>query len=717
MATQRLTLLPTAPTVDTAYVFPASGGGNTYKISTGELAGWISSKDVNLKSNNYTVTTQDQKSLMSFYGGGSYNLVIPSHSEDPIPVGTIIDVTNNGTSIVYISATQYSPAVGFQIVGLMNYTGQSSVNENSVSVGLGNPSWGPAIEANPTDYEIVFNGGLIATITGASGTASAGAQWTFTGTWPANVSGAPLTIRSKNYSPGNVGVSLNSPEGFYVVNYGLASLIKVANNQWVLSGNLSYHPDRYFGNVGLLAHMSGTDGASSFVDSSNSPKTMNVYGEVKTLSTQYKYGPTSAYFNGGWNALTLGGSDDFNFGSGDFTIELWTLVDAYNANSSRLIQSRDGDYHSGFNIGIGPNGMLGVYVSSNGNNWDVISDATSLGIVPLNTWTHIAFTRKNGVFLIFVNGNIVYSKTSSASLYYNSTDTIIIGGQTNAYGPNRSLNGYIDEVRITKGEGRYSQPFQLNNIPYPDLSVSFNVQPKLVPGLRLWLDANDSTSLYDSVSGGSNVVADSSIARWEDVSGENNHAIQNDSDKRPLRKVSSRNSKDTVLFDGSNDCFVVPNFWLQSHFSVFIVQTSLASSGTKFWLEHGPNLNSNPGFYFQGINGAIWAVRRGSNIHEGDTNTLANGTDWIGDSWSLASFVYNGAGYVYKNGVLVTSQSHSGSTLSNTILTDTLNIASRNQNSIFLNGSIAEIIIYDKPLPNLYRIGIEKYLKNKWNIS
>jgi hypothetical protein len=458
--------------------------------------------------------------------------------------------------------------------------------------------------------------------------------------------------------------------------------------------------------------MSGTDGGSSFVDSSNSPKTINVYGEVKTVSTQYKYGPTSAYFNGGWNALTLSGSDDFNFGSGDFTIELWVLVDAYYTNSSRLIQSRDGDLYSGFNIGIGPNGMLGVYVSSNGNNWDVISDATSLGIVPLNTWTHIAFTRKNGVFLIFVNGNTVYNKTSSASLYYNSGDTIIIGGQTN--GTNRSLNGYIDEVRITKGEGRYSQPFQLNNIPYPDSSVSFNVQPKLVPGLRLWLDANDSTSLYDSVSGGSNVAADSSIARWEDISGENNHAIQNDSDKRPLRKVSSRNSKDTILFDGANDCFVVPNFWLQSHFSVFIVQSSVVGeNNTRFWLEHSASANSNPGFYLQGVHSASWKMRRGSSEHTGPNDS----SDWIGDNWSIASWTYNGMGYLYKNGTLASSSSSGGSNISNTIITDTLNIASRNQTNIFLNGSIAEIIIYDKPLPNLYRIGIENYLKNKWNIS
>jgi hypothetical protein len=98
--------------------------------------------------------------------------------------------------------------VGFQVTGLMNYQGQATVPQNSVSVGLGNPAWGPAIQANPSNHEIVFNGGLTATIVTATGTASPGAQWTFTGTWPANSTGAPLTIRSKDYNPGISGATL-----------------------------------------------------------------------------------------------------------------------------------------------------------------------------------------------------------------------------------------------------------------------------------------------------------------------------------------------------------------------------------------------------------------------------------------------------------------------------------------------------------------------------
>jgi hypothetical protein len=108
----------------------------------------------------------------------------------------------------FATSVDGTPQVGFQVTNLMNYQGQATVELNSVSVGLGNPEWGSAIQANPSNYEIIFNGGLTATIASASGTSSPGAQWTFTGTWPANSTGAPLTIQSKDYAPEIVGANL-----------------------------------------------------------------------------------------------------------------------------------------------------------------------------------------------------------------------------------------------------------------------------------------------------------------------------------------------------------------------------------------------------------------------------------------------------------------------------------------------------------------------------
>jgi hypothetical protein len=71
----------------------------------------------------------------------------------------------------------------------------------------------------------------------------------------------------------------------------------------------------------------------------------------------------------------------------------------------------------------------------------------------------------------------------------------------------------------------------------------------------LWLDAADASTLFDATSGGSPVAADGAVARWEDKSGNANHATQSTEANRPVRKASVQNSLDILRFDGSNDRF------------------------------------------------------------------------------------------------------------------------------------------------------------------
>jgi hypothetical protein len=72
----------------------------------------------------------------------------------------------------------------------------------------------------------------------------------------------------------------------------------------------------------------------------------------------------------------------------------------------------------------------------------------------------------------------------------------------------------------------------------------------------LWLDAGDSSTLFDATSGGSLVAADGAVARWEDKSGNARHVTQGTLANRPLRKVAAQNGLDALLFDGSNDLLV-----------------------------------------------------------------------------------------------------------------------------------------------------------------
>ena len=172
-----------------------AGGGGTNAVQYAN--GGVMNGDLNINGH----ILSGGRDISNYFGTGGGGLT------DRLINGSYqVVLSSNGTLIFPGSGTLTDTAsvaqVGFEINGLFNYAGQTSVGLNTFNAGLGNPAWGPAIQANPTDYEIVFNGGLVATIASAAGTASPGARWDFTGSWPANPTGAPVTIRAKNYTPG-----------------------------------------------------------------------------------------------------------------------------------------------------------------------------------------------------------------------------------------------------------------------------------------------------------------------------------------------------------------------------------------------------------------------------------------------------------------------------------------------------------------------------------
>ncbi len=74
----------------------------------------------------------------------------------------------------------------------------------------------------------------------------------------------------------------------------------------------------------------------------------------------------------------------------------------------------------------------------------------------MTTWTHIAFSRNSGTNRLFVNGTSVATNTNSWTQTFTSTNVLLIG-QT--IGQDRPFDGYIDELRITRGVARYTANF------------------------------------------------------------------------------------------------------------------------------------------------------------------------------------------------------------------------------------------------------------------
>jgi len=212
--------------------------------------------------------------------------------------------------------------------------------------------------------------------------------------------------------------------------------------------------DPYFDSVVLLCPFSGEDGDTTSTDLSNSAHTLTFAGDTSLDKDIRKYGFTSCYFDGaGGDKVTVASSSDFAFGTGDFTIEFW-------ARFSDITDINTIAWDGGYLNAIYCNANSGMSFYSDTNLINVAS-----GTVALNTWYHIALTRSSGTFNLFQDG--VSQGTSTASRTFTASEMRVGSGDVNG------MNGWLENVRITKGVCRYTENFTPPAGPYPT-SNNFN---------------------------------------------------------------------------------------------------------------------------------------------------------------------------------------------------------------------------------------------------
>ena len=208
--------------------------------------------------------------------------------------------------------------------------------------------------------------------------------------------------------------------------------------------------DQYYSDVSLLLHMNGTDGSTTFTDSSNGGHTASVNGGAVISTDQSKFGSSSYEGNGSNSYLSYAASSDFDFGTGDFTVEHWFYLNSTSV-SGALVDAWHGQINGGWQTYYrDASGDLRFYLYDNGQS------IISAGAVSANTWYHVAVTRENGTIKLYLDGVFKDSVSFSGNLGF-SNRTLSIGRQTVNNGA--ILNGYLDEVRITKGVARYTADF------------------------------------------------------------------------------------------------------------------------------------------------------------------------------------------------------------------------------------------------------------------
>ena len=229
---------------------------------------------------------------------------------------------------------------------------------------------------------------------------------------------------------------------------------------WTITPQTKVPVDPQYGSVSLLLHGNGTNGSTTITDNSPSPKTVTAFGDAKISTAQSKFGGSSIAFDGTGDYLNVPASSEFNFDSTNFTIETWLYFSAIGAAKVIAGNWSGSALSSTFGFQQESDGRITGIAYTGSTVLQVFTSSSAT----INQWNHIAFVRNSGSLCMYLNG-VGGTNVSIASAVNNGTGPVQIGRESASY----YFNGYIDDLRITKGVARYTANFTPPAAPFPDI--------------------------------------------------------------------------------------------------------------------------------------------------------------------------------------------------------------------------------------------------------
>ncbi len=208
----------------------------------------------------------------------------------------------------------------------------------------------------------------------------------------------------------------------------------------------------------LLLHMEGANGSTSFVDSSGSAHTLTAHGDVHISTIYSRIDAGSGEFDGTGDYLTIPAHNDFVFGAGDFTIEAWIKAvdngDYHDRIISNCMDATSGGWQF---LLMSDSGKLGF-----GNSPGSLIQGTSN--VRDDEWHHVAVVRSGSTTFLFVDG--IEEGNTSDSTNYNLNQELLIGVYYESRDSSGHFEGFMNELRVSKGIARWTGNFTPPSEPY-----------------------------------------------------------------------------------------------------------------------------------------------------------------------------------------------------------------------------------------------------------
>ena len=224
--------------------------------------------------------------------------------------------------------------------------------------------------------------------------------------------------------------------------------------------------DPNFSDVSLLLHFDGTDGSTTFTDESNNGYTPTVNGDTQISTTEYKFGGASSYLDGAGDYLQYTGTSELALGAGDFTVEFWFNLSSATGQGSggeqgilgcnTVLESRWTVRLQGTSTKL-----MSWWLNTPGNN------TVGTTAIQFDTWYHVALVRSGSGtnnMKLYLDGVLESQNTNTYTVPVND----IVLGRTYTNFNSEYFNGYIDDLRITKGVARYTANFTPPTAAFPN---------------------------------------------------------------------------------------------------------------------------------------------------------------------------------------------------------------------------------------------------------
>lgn len=218
----------------------------------------------------------------------------------------------------------------------------------------------------------------------------------------------------------------------------------------------------------LLLPCDGVDGSVTIIDKTG--KTITAFGNAQLDTAQKVFGTASILFDGTEDYLSTPTHADWDLAGGDFTLECRVRFNALTAGTyPELIGvSRSGAGNRGWQFYYAVNEQEIIFeYSTDGTNQNWFARAWTPS---LSTWYHIIVIRNDANLKFFVDGTQLGSaQGTGAAIIYNNSKPLSLGANLNPSDVPTStsyLDGWLDEVRISKGIARWTGNFTVPKTPY-----------------------------------------------------------------------------------------------------------------------------------------------------------------------------------------------------------------------------------------------------------